>query len=263
MKWIISACSTLSGDPAAQIPFLERELKMYLVARDYQLPYHTNHLISEAKIQYDYEITNRHCRIEVKITSTTWTPFVNREYPQVVMLVEDFFKLYSRYWYFLETVTPAESEAIEILGRTLDPLMIKERLDQMDLAILPKIPHIERIGQYNNQQTDIYSGTTTQYKDLTDFWIAYIAWISNGQIQRNDLTPIRNAPFFDRDFYGSCIPVALTEVEGYILEIQSVVKDVTPDLIKECLLMRKDWYDSIYLFDLGSNYIIHNWWTGE
>ncbi|MDJ1506284.1 hypothetical protein [Xanthocytophaga agilis] len=263
MKWTISAYSKLPGNPTGHVPFLERELQTYLVTHDYQLPYNSKQIISEAKVQYEYVITNRQYVMEIEIHSSTWKPFVNREYPQIVVLIEDFFKLSSNYWYYLETLTPTESEAIELLGRTIEPLMIKERIDQVDLTIPPIVPHIEVIGIYYNQQTDIYSGTSVHYKDVTDFWISYIAWISNGQVEQNNLALLQNATYFNSFFYGSCIPVPLTEVAGKIVEIQHFVKDFDPNAIKGCLLMRKDWYDNVYLFDLGSKYIVHNWWTGE
>ena len=184
----------------------------------------------------------------------------NRRTPQIVTLVEDFFKINRGIWYYLETLNKEEDIQISKTNRLIEPLMIKKCVEDWSESGPPPKPEVLEIGDYKYQETDIYWGTKNQFHSLLDFWISCLYWVSYGEFDAIDLNDFNVQAFYDLSL-GSCIPV---DVEG----IEEICKDVSlkdERLINpvNAYLMRKDWNDRMYVLEYESNYVMHNWHTAE
>ncbi len=269
MKWIIKTQYIHDFSPSRewQENFVLSELGVHLYKRDFDMTYGTNLITNENGINFELKITSKdsHEVFDFEISTTNWKPFLNKEYPQVVILIEDYFKMANRYWYYLETLTEKEINAIQQLGRTITPFQIKQRIKETKITtdlIKPAIESMEEGKYISACQTNIFSGTQKEHGDILDFWISCLVWIDVGEMVFNDLYYYKKAMCFDAEC-GSCIPINIEEMQKPIDDIKGVIPDFEISSVKSCLLMKKDWNDTILLFDCGNYYIIHNWWTTD
>ncbi|MDF1699332.1 MAG: hypothetical protein P1U56_25995 [Saprospiraceae bacterium] len=180
--------------------------------------------------------------------------------PQIVKLIQDYFKLNRAIWYYLETLNDIEDTKISRTHRKIAPLEIKNHIDLWKRNQIPPKPDILEIGTYDYQQTDIYYGLKTQFKSFLDFWTSCLYWVSSGEFESTDLSIYASQDSYDLK-NGSCIPMNINELEEIIKELRT--KDNTLSNPSTIYLMRKDWNDKMYVLEYDDRFIMHHWHTAE
>ncbi|MEM7374602.1 MAG: hypothetical protein AAF587_38775 [Bacteroidota bacterium] len=264
MKWQIRTQYTkdISTTYPGQMRAIQHEIRTFLDERDYKIDPQSHGITDSRSNQFLLAFVYQESVLEINVTTENWQSFTQVHRPQIVLLIEDYFKSNSQFWYYLETLNEAELADIQDLGRTWTPLDIKVRLASMQIdQDIPK-PKVEMLGDYTYQQTDLYSGTTAEYHDIIDFWISFLTWGTHANIEFNDLSYFLCKGWFD-PFHGSCIPKRSSEVAKEINLITNKLKWVREENIKGIYQMRKEWDDCIFLFDMNDTFLIYNWWTSE
>lgn len=193
---------------------------------------------------------------------SAWKDRYGLEGPQIVKLIEDYFKLNYNHWYLIETLNEKEDKNINQFGRIVTPLQIIQVLKNWNEEQSKKSVEIIEIGEYKDAQTDMFKGSKQEFESCLDFWISCIYWISCGEIKPNNLIYCRNKNYFDI-FFGSCIPIDGSEIHEILLQIEQNANDLKKDSVINSMLMRKDWNDKIYIIEYDKYYVMHNWHTGE
>ncbi len=252
----------LANSYLGQIRVIRDHLRKFLGERDYKVVYQTEVITDSSGSSFDFHFDYVGNVLEISITSENWKAYTKTRYPQIVLLIEDYFKSNIQFWYYLETLDNSEIENIKLLKRDIDPLKIKKYLELIEInQSIPK-PDLEKEGEYKYQQTDLYSGSVEKHSNLVGFWISFLSWIWNADIEYSDLNYFLEKGWFDT-FHGSCIPKTSEELIKEISIIKKEIDWFEKENIKQIYLMRKDWNDCIYLFDLENQFIIYNWWTSE
>lgn len=264
MKWQIRTYykKDLTNSYLGQIRAIRDNIRSFLGDRDFKIIYQSEIITDSNGNKYNFSFDYQESTLEVTIETENWKSFTQVKSPQIVLLVEDYFKSNTQFWYYLETLTKAEIEDLKVLGRAFEPLNIKQRLESIEINQNILKPILEKEGDYQHQQTDLYSGTKRDYGDVIGFWISFLSWVWNADIEFNDLNYFLEKGWFDT-FHGSCIPKKTIELEREIKLVKDNINWFSEDKVKRIYLMRKDWNDCIYLFDLGDSFIIYNWWTSE
>jgi len=116
----------------------------------------------------------------------------------------------------------------------------------------------------NYSEEAIYYGNKKEYKDLIEFWISILCWVSMDSIDFDDITI-----FNERNEYPSrvnfCEKLELEsdELKGVIEKVE-FLEEFTEDMeVIQCFKMSEEWYDKRYMFDCGENFFLFNWYTGE
>lgn len=191
-----------------------------------------------------------------------WKNIYGLKEPQIVKLIEDYFKLNYIPWYLIETLNEKEDKNINQLGRIVTPLQIIQVLKNWNEEHSKEPVEVVAIGEYNSAQTDIYKGSKQKFNSLLDFWISCIYWIHCGEIKSNDLIYCRNKNYFDV-FCGSCIPVDGSEIHEILFQIEQKDNNLKIGSFLNSMLMRKDWNDRIHIVEYEKYYVMHNYHTDE
>lgn len=185
-------------------------------------------------------------------------------YPQIVKLIEDYFKLNPANWYLLETLNSIEDNAISKQVRNISPLSISKLIKDWPKDVKPQKPDIIEIGQYNYSQTDSYLGIKTIYKTPIDFWISCLYWVSSGELEESEFYYHGNMPYFN-NYCGACIPIIESndELDRAIEYLKNKNEKYSKDKVLKTWLMRKDWNDKMYMMEYEDEYVLHHWHTAE
>jgi hypothetical protein len=192
----------------------------------------------------------------------------NSEYPQIVRLIEDYFKLNSRDWYFLEILNSFEDELINKQARNISPKEISKWIKNWPKERIPKKPYCIEIGKYNYSQINSFYGLKIEYEEITDFWISCLYWISCDNIEESELNSefhsIASKSYFDI-YCGACIPILSIsdEFERVIEYLKNKSEKYNESKLNKAWLMRKNWNDKIYMLEYENEYVIYNWFTSE
>lgn len=244
------------------------QLQMFLWNREYRMNYVADNGVVTAPNGMKFTIAVVYCTeshiATVNITSKNWrdVPDTKGEYAQAVVLIEDFFKLHNTIWYYLETLTLQEVDAIDEHGRAITPIQIKHQLENWDKEKLPPKPELSLAGEYDNQATNIYHGSKSSFKSILDFWISCLTWIDYDGIDLADLSFHKDAQHFKQQS-GACIPISTKGHEKLLAQIAEHVPEVNAAKLKTMCLMGKAWNDKVYLLEFDDLYVVHYWYTHE
>jgi len=262
--WRINSLSKFSARDWMESRVLS-EITMYLWKREYLTRDFDKNQIVTSPDNRKYKI-DKVWRAEGDVVSifiqndSGWTCTYGLSEPQIVMLIEDYFKANSNIWYYLETLNESEDSKISKTNRVIEPLTIKNYLSGWSKEQIPSKPEVVEIGKYDYEQTDIYYGLKGQFKTVLDFWISCLYWVNLGQFEAKDLSYWTNQASFDLAC-GSCIPVNTNEIEEIIAEIKTKVNGLTAPVTT--YLMRKNWNDKMYILEYEDRFLMHNWHTAE
>lgn len=241
------------------------DVQMHLWRREYLSPdFEKNQLIKQPdnksyKLRKVWNAEGNIFSIFIE-NESNWKPSHGLSEPQIVTLIQDFFKINSNIWYYLETLTDNEDSKISKSHRKIEPIQIKGFLDSFNDEVTPPKPQILEIGKYEYQETDIYYGLKNNFKTLLDFWISCLFWVNCGELEGEGLTYLEYFNSYDLSS-GSCIPMELNEIEEVTQEIKSKYQYLNYPL--NAYLMRKDWNDKMYVIEYEDRYVMHNWHTAE
>lgn len=185
-------------------------------------------------------------------------------YPQIVKLIEDYFKLNTPHWYLLETINSIEDKSISKQARILSPLLISKVIKNWVSEIKPQKPDILELGEYNYSQTDSYRGLKSEFKKPLDFWISCLYWVSSGELEESEFYYQANNPYFD-NYCGACIPIieSSDEFERVLEYLENKNEKYTNSKLVNAWLMRKDWNDKMYMLEYENEFVLHHWHTAE
>lgn len=116
----------------------------------------------------------------------------------------------------------------------------------------------------NYSEEAIYYGNNKRYKDLIEFWISVLCWVSMDSIEYDDITI-----FNERNEYppkiNFCEEIELEsdELKRMINKIKSLDEFSRNIQIVRCFKMSQEWDDKKYIFDCDENFFLFNWYTGE
>lgn len=242
------------------------EIEMHLSKREYKCRDLANPNLIETPDNKSYKI-RKVWNAEGNIFSvfvqdeSNWKSSTSAYEPQIVTLIQDYFKINCHVWYYLETLNEVEDSKISKSNREIEPIQIKEYLDVWDGENIPPKPSILEIGEYDYEATDIYYGLKTQFQSLFDFWISCLYWVRRGNLKGEGLMYLE----YFRNSYdlqsGSCIPMNLDEIQEITDEIKTKNTGLKTPL--NAYLMRKDWSDKIYVLEYDDRFVMHNWHTAE
>ncbi|MEN7552016.1 hypothetical protein AAG747_29165 [Rapidithrix thailandica] len=241
------------------------EIKMYLWKREYLCPDFDRHQSIKSPDKRTYRI-RKVWNAEGNIFSvfveneSNWESSHGVSEPQIITLIQDFFKVNNGQWYYLETLTENEDSKISKSVRQIEPIQIKDFLDTFSSELVPPKPQIIEIGKYEYQETDMYYGLKTQFKTILDFWISCLYWVNCGELEGEGLTYLSYFNSYDLAS-GSCIPMNLNEIDEIIKEIKSKTNTLNNPV--SVYLMRKDWNDKVYVLEYEDRFVMHNWHTAE
>jgi len=241
------------------------ELNKHLQKREYQC-WGFDKVTVQSPCNHKYlikKVSNKNI-VSVLIENNSNRQLRGVEYPQIVKLVEDYFKMNKDIWYLLETLNSKEDKQISKEDRKISPLIISNEIKSRDKSVKPKKVEVVHIGSYHYSQTDIYKGSKDNFDSILSFWISCIYWISCGEIKERDFSFFLSRGYFDR-YFGSCIPIR-DENENFnavLKYIREESKNWNQEKLKIGLLMRKDWNDKMYLMEFENEYILYNWHTSE
>ncbi len=264
MKWQIQTYykKHFNDNYLGQIDYIYSQLRTYLKKRDYTIVYQSDVITDSLGCTFDlnFEINNN--ILIITVSSSNWKSSSNTLYPQLVLLVADYFKINGHLWYYLETLNTYEINQIDEFGRSIDPFKIKQRIDTIEINPNISKPIIERIGDYDYLQIDLYSGSKDKHIDLIGFWVSFLIWVCHAKMIYSDLSYFTEKGWFD-SFYGACIPMSIDELSHEPAQIKKEIDWFNEEDIKEIYLMRNDWNNHVHLFDMGDTFIIYTYWTVE
>ena len=191
---------------------------------------------------------------------SNWKSSDSSRFPQIVMLIVDYFKINKSNWFFLEILNSNEDNEISKGYRRISPLSISRQIKSWNKSEKPKKVDVVSIGNFD--LADIYKGNKEKFNSILDFWISCLFWIDRGEFEEKEFSYCLSKGYFDA-YCGSCIPIRSKNEE-----FDKVLKYVTQKNINwnhETLiigiLMRKNWNDRIHLMEFENEYVLHNWHT--
>lgn len=185
-------------------------------------------------------------------------------YPQIVKLIEDYFKLNASNWYILETLNSKEDNSISKQSRNISPLSISKLLKNWPKDVKPQKPNIVNIGKYNSAQTDCYNGLKAEFKEPLNFWISCLYWVCSGELEESEFHYHKDKLYYD-SYCGACIPIfdSNDELDRLFEYLLNMNEKYAKNLMLNTWLMRKDWNDKMYMMEYEKEYVLHHWHTGE
>lgn len=116
----------------------------------------------------------------------------------------------------------------------------------------------------NYSEEAIYFGNKKVFKDLIDFWISILSWVSMDSIEFDDITILNEKNYYPPKInYCKTIELESDELKGMINKIKSLDNFSNKMQIKSCFKMSQEWDDKKYMFDCGESFFLFNWYTGE
>lgn len=244
------------------------ELKMFLWNREYYCSDFDKDKSVTAPNNYKFtlqKITNEEENIlSILIYNDSEHKVGHGRNPQIVKLIEDYFKLNSSNWYLLETINSTEDKSISKQARNISPLQISKIIKNWEKDDKPQKPKVIDIGQYNYSQTDCYSGSKFEFRAPVDFWISCLYWISSGELEESEFYYQANKPYFD-NYCGACIPIneSNDEFERVIEYLKKKNDKYAESKMLNSWLMRKNWNDKMYMLEYDNEFVLHHWHTAE
>ncbi len=256
MKWQIRAyCKNGVNSFLRDYSHLRRYIEGFLWQRGYKVK--DTYLTDPWDNSFSVDISNIDDILEVNLISNgkfeqprlEGFPLLN---PQIVTLVEDYFKTHTISWYFLETLNGNELKSINELKRKFEPFNIKKRLENQNEPIQLQPEFCERVSSSTGYHLDWYFGTKMNFENIVNFWVSFISWYDRGECEFNDLSWLIDQGWFESE-YGCCIPLNIQSIN---FDFQSIKKQFKISDLNASYLMRKNLDDEIKLFDFNDFYVI-------
>lgn len=242
---------------------IEKQVRLHLSYRGYNVWSDKIEKESIDGINYSLKFEFIESIISVQIESKKWKGKPNQVvYPPLVFLIEDYFKIESKLWFYLETLNENETESIKKLNRILEPSEIVLRLKEMNFDQKPLKPKLELLSRHNSFNIDFYSGLKTGFDHLTNFWFSFLSWVSYSDFEYTNLNYLLTKGYFHPD-YGSCIPLVKDEIRNEINYTQAQIEWFNENEIQRIYLMRKNFDNRVILFAFAEKYLVYHCWTNE
>lgn len=263
MRWIIKAWRIGTNIETWFKNKTKQDIRRHLFSRGF--------IVENDKKQIkDFEGTNfsigyetRESIISVEIESDNWRNQPSKSpFPPIVFLIEDYFKIESLFWFYLETLNETEILLIKNNNRSIEPLKIISRIKEVNFDQNFKKPTLELLSNSASFNIDFYSGTRSTFHDHINFWISFLGWVSQSEFEYTNLNYILTVKKFHPD-NGSCIPVEIDQINNEINYSNAEIEWFNEDQIQEIYLMRKNFDDRVILFLFEEKYLIYHCWTNE
>lgn len=264
MKWKIHTYYRfdISNTYLGQIREIKRNIESFLYHRGYKQIYGEETITDLTNNQFILEYSYTGNILQILISTSNWKKNNQEQYPQIVKLIEDYLRAECQFWLYLETLNEVEINRIKKLGRDINQITIINKLKSLNINPEIHKPKVESFGEYKYRQSDIYSGTKSEFESKEGFWISFLAWYMCAELEYNDLNYVLKKGYFDiRN--GACIPYETLELQKEIDRIMNKVDWFEKDKVETIYQMRKDWNDSIFLIEMKDKYLLYNWWTSE
>jgi len=130
-------------------------------------------------------------------------------------------------------------------------------------SIIPKPERIFYSGP-NYSEEAIYFGDKKKYKDIIDFWVSILSWVSMDLIEFDDITIFNERKEYPSKInYCENIDLKSEKLERIIQKIRALNQFTEHMKIRSCYKMSNEWEDIKYMIDCEESFFLYNWYTGE
>jgi hypothetical protein len=263
MRWIIKAWRIGANIEAWLKIKTEGEIRRHLWSRGFIIENYKKEIEDFSGINFSIDCETIESIISIEIKSDNWKKQTNKSpLPAIVFLIEDYFKIESLFWFYLETLNETEILSIKNNNRSIEPLKIISRIKELSFDQNFKKPTLELLSNSASFNIDFYSGTRSTFQDHIDFWISFLGWVSQSEFEYTNLNYILTVKKFHPD-NGSCIPVRIDQINNEINYSNSKIEWFNENQIQEIYLMRKSFDNKVILFLFEEKYLIYHCWTDE
>ena len=263
MRWIIKAWrGAINVETWFKIK-TEQDILRHLLHRGFIVENDKKQIKNFEGTYFSIECETNESIISIEIKSDNWKNQPSElPIPPIVYLVEDYFKIESLFWFYLETLNETEILSINNNNRSIEPLKIIRRIKEVSFDQNFKKPTLELLSNSASFNIDFYSGTRSTFQDHIDFWISFLGWVSQSEFEYANLNYILTDKKFHPD-NGSCIPVRIDQINYEINYSNSKIEWFNNNQIQEIYLMRKNFDNKVILFLFEEKYLIYHCWTNE
>ncbi|WP_146185982.1 hypothetical protein [Flavobacterium album] len=178
--------------------------------------------------------------------------YFENPYTPSVYLLEDFFKLNFREFYYIETLTDEEILHVADSGRELNPVDIINLLQHHEDVTVAEHVVLHKPAP-SEQEMFIYIGYKRDFKGINDFWLSSRPALMSFRMMAN-LNYFKEITdhYYDSSQLGACIP-AKNKYNGYCDFLKTLDPALTNDNLAECYEMLRD---TCAVFDFENEYIL-------